>query len=70
METLQGPDGVEVFMDVILVYENSMEQHDAWFEKMMQHIQAGLKLNKAKIPLQIEPAMVPGPSHQPVRGQT
>lgn len=47
-----------------------MEQHDAWLEKMMQHIQAGLKLNKAKIFLQKEPAMVPEPSHQPVRGQT
>lgn len=47
-----------------------MEQHDAWLEKMMQHIQAELKLNKAKILLQKEPAMVPGQSHQPVRGKT
>lgn len=70
METLQGLDGVEVFMDDILVYENSMEQHDAWLEKMMQYIQAGLKLNEVKILLQKEPAMVPGPSHQPVRDQT
>lgn len=70
METLQGLDGVEVFMDDILVYENSMEQHFVWLEKMMQHIQAVLKLNKAKILIEKEPAMVPGPSHQPVRGQT
>ncbi len=49
METLQGLDGVEVFMDDILVYGDSMEQHDAQLEKVMQRIdQAGLKLNKEK----------------------
>ncbi len=49
METLQGLYGVEVFMDDILVYGDSMEQHDARLEKVMQRIeQAGLKLNKEK----------------------
>ena len=49
METLQGLEGVEVFMDDILVYGTTQEQHDGRLEKVMQRIvTAGLKLNHEK----------------------
>lgn len=49
METLQGLEGVEVFMDDILVYGATDEQHDSRLEKVMQRIQAaGMKLNRDK----------------------
>ncbi|XP_056444336.1 uncharacterized protein K02A2.6-like [Gadus chalcogrammus] len=49
METLQGLEGVEVFMDDILVYGTTQEQHDGRLEKVMQRIvTAGLKLNREK----------------------
>ncbi|KAK9532898.1 hypothetical protein VZT92_010260 [Zoarces viviparus] len=49
METLQGLEGVEVFMDVILVYGATEEEHDGRLEKVMQLIEtAGLKLNREK----------------------
>ncbi|KAF7646289.1 hypothetical protein LDENG_00190540 [Lucifuga dentata] len=49
METLQGLDGVEVFMDDILVYGSTMEQHDSRLEKVMQRVKAtGLTLNREK----------------------
>lgn len=52
METLQGLEGVEVFMDDVLVCGDSMEQHDAGLEKVMQRIgSAGLKLKKEKCSL-------------------
>lgn len=49
METLQGLEGVEVFMDDILVYGATKEEHDGRLEKVMQRIEtAGLKLNREK----------------------
>ncbi|XP_033991872.1 uncharacterized protein K02A2.6-like [Trematomus bernacchii] len=52
LETLQGLEGVEVFMDDILVYGTSTEQHDARLEKVLQRVEsAGLKLNKDKCSL-------------------
>lgn len=52
LETLEGLEGVEVFMDDILVYGTSMEQHDARLEKVLQRVEsAGLKLNKEKCSL-------------------
>lgn len=49
METLQGLEGVEVFMDDILVYGTTMEQHDSRLIKVMQCVQsAGFKLNMEK----------------------
>lgn len=49
LETLSGLEGVEVFMDDILVYGTSMEQHNARLERVLQRIEsAGLKLNKEK----------------------
>lgn len=49
METLQGLEGVEVFMDDILVYGATEEQHDSHLDRVMQRIEtAGLKLNRGK----------------------
>ncbi|XP_061570027.1 uncharacterized protein K02A2.6-like [Cololabis saira] len=49
LETLEGLEGVEVFMDDILVYGTSMEQHDARLEMVLQRVEStGLKLNKDK----------------------
>ncbi|XP_042071854.1 uncharacterized protein K02A2.6-like [Haplochromis burtoni] len=49
LETLEGLEGVEVFMDDILVYGATMEQHDTRLEKVLQRIElAGLKLNREK----------------------
>lgn len=49
METLQGLEVVEVFMDNILVYGATEEKHDSRLEKVMQCIEiAGLKLNRVK----------------------
>lgn len=52
LETLSELEGVEVFMDDILVHGTSMEQHDARLEKVLQRVEAaGLKLNKEKCSL-------------------
>ena len=52
LETLEGLEGVEVFMDDILIYGTSMEQHDARLEMVLQRVEsAGLKLNKEKCSL-------------------
>lgn len=52
LETLEGLEGVAVFMDDILIYGTSMEQHDARLEKVLQRVEsAGLKLNKEKCSL-------------------
>lgn len=49
METLQGMEGVKVFMDDILVYGATVVEHDSRLEKEMQRIEtAGLKLNRDK----------------------
>lgn len=49
METLQGLEGVEIFMDDILVYGATEKEHDCRLEKVMQRIEAaGLKLNREK----------------------
>lgn len=49
METLQGLEGAEVFMDDILVYGTTMEQHNSRLNKVMHRVQsAGLKLNMEK----------------------
>lgn len=49
LETLEGLEGVEVFMDDILAYGTSMEQHDAQLKKVLQRVEsAALKLNKEK----------------------
>lgn len=52
LETLEGLEGVAVFMDDILIYGTSMELHDARLEKVLQRVEsAGLKLNKEKCSL-------------------
>lgn len=52
LETLSGLEGVEVFMDDILVHGTSMEQHDAQPERVLRRVEAaGLKLNKEKCSL-------------------
>lgn len=52
LETLEGLEGIEVFMDDILVYGTSMEQHDARLEKVLQRVEsARLKLNREKCSL-------------------
>lgn len=49
LETLQGLVGVEVFMDDILIYESSLEQHDTHLERVLQRVElTGLKLNRKK----------------------
>lgn len=49
METLQGLEGVEVFMDDILVHGATEAEHDSRLDKVMQRIEAaGLKLNREK----------------------
>ncbi|KAL6491496.1 hypothetical protein MHYP_G00018410 [Metynnis hypsauchen] len=48
-ETLQRLEGVEVFMDDILVHGATVEEHDHRLEKVMQRIElAGMKLNREK----------------------
>lgn len=48
MDTLQGLEGVEVFMDDILVY-GATKEHDSCLNMVMELIQAaGLKLNRWK----------------------
>ncbi|XP_024117381.1 uncharacterized protein K02A2.6, partial [Oryzias melastigma] len=52
LETLEGLEGVEVYMDDILVHGATMEEHDARLEKVLHRIDsAGLKLNKEKCSL-------------------
>lgn len=52
LETLEGLEGVAVFMNDILIYGTPMEQHDARLEKVLQRVElAGLKLNKEKCSL-------------------
>ncbi|XP_054874059.1 uncharacterized protein K02A2.6-like [Amphiprion ocellaris] len=49
IETLQGLEGVEVFMDDIVVHGTTEAEHDSRLEKVMQRIEAaGLKLNREK----------------------
>lgn len=49
LETLEGLEGIEAFMDNIPVYGATIEQHDARLEKVLHHIElAGLKLNQEK----------------------
>lgn len=49
METLHGLEGVEVFMDDIVIYGSTEEEHDRCLDKVMQRIEtAGLKLNRDK----------------------
>ena len=46
---LQGLEGVDFFMDDILVYGTTEKEHDGRLEKVMQRIEtAGLKLNREK----------------------
>ena len=48
-ETLQGLEGVEVFMDDILIYGATTKEHDHRLEMVMQRIKAaGMKLNREK----------------------
>lgn len=48
-ETLQGLEEVEVFMDDILVYGSSLEQHASRLEQVLQRVEStGLKLNLEK----------------------
>lgn len=63
LETLEGLEGVEIFMDDILVYGSTTEEHDTRLEKVFRRIEsAGLKLNKEKCEvLEAEPAAVSGP---------
>lgn len=52
LETLEGLEGMAVFMDDILIYGTSMEQHDARLEKVLQRVElAGLKISKKKCSL-------------------
>uniref|UniRef100_A0AAR2LI10 ribonuclease H n=1 Tax=Pygocentrus nattereri TaxID=42514 RepID=A0AAR2LI10_PYGNA len=52
LETLEGLEGVEVFMDDILVYGATMQEHDARLDKVLSRIEStGLKLNKEKCSL-------------------
>lgn len=52
LETLEDLEGVEAFMDDILVYGSTMEEHDARLDKVFSRIEsAGLKLNKEKCSL-------------------
>uniref|UniRef100_A0A3Q1EIG7 Gypsy retrotransposon integrase-like protein 1 n=1 Tax=Acanthochromis polyacanthus TaxID=80966 RepID=A0A3Q1EIG7_9TELE len=48
-ETLSDLDGVAIYMDDILVYGNTAEQHDERLSKVLERIEStGLKLNKDK----------------------
>ncbi|XP_063063818.1 uncharacterized protein K02A2.6-like [Engraulis encrasicolus] len=48
-ETMEGLEGVEIFMDDVLVYGATVREHDQRLEKVMQRIEAaGLKLNRDK----------------------
>ncbi|KAA8578257.1 hypothetical protein FQN60_018737, partial [Etheostoma spectabile] len=48
-ETLNGLEGVAIFMDDVLVYGDTPEQHDQRLSKVLERIEsAGLKLNKEK----------------------
>lgn len=52
LETLEGLEGVEVFMDDILVYGANLAQHDARLDKVLNRIEStGLKLNREKCSL-------------------
>ncbi|XP_034023466.1 uncharacterized protein K02A2.6-like [Thalassophryne amazonica] len=49
METMEGLEGVEIFMDDVLIYGATVSEHDQRLEKVMQRIEiAGLKLNRDK----------------------
>lgn len=49
METMQGLEGVEIFMDDVLIYGATLTEHDQRLEKAIQRIEtAGLKLNREK----------------------
>lgn len=49
METMEGLEGVEIFMDDVLVYGAKVSEHNQCLEKVMQCIvTAGLKLNHDK----------------------
>lgn len=48
-ETLNGLEGVAIYMDDILVYGDTPEQHDQRLDQVLERIKsAGLKLNKDK----------------------
>uniref|UniRef100_A0AAV2KQF7 ribonuclease H n=1 Tax=Knipowitschia caucasica TaxID=637954 RepID=A0AAV2KQF7_KNICA len=48
-ETLSDLDGVAIYMDDVLVYGDTAEQHDQRLNKVLERIEsAGLKLNKDK----------------------
>lgn len=54
-ETLQGLQGVSVYMDDIVVYGKDMEEHDLHLQKVLERVEsAGLKLNKEKCKLRQE----------------
>lgn len=51
-ETLQGLQGVAVYMDDIVVHGKDMEEHDLRLQKVLERVEsAGLKLNKEKCKL-------------------
>jgi transposase InsO family protein len=55
LETLQGLQGVSVYMDDIVVYGKDMEEHDLHLQKVLERVKsAGLKLNKEKCKLRQE----------------
>lgn len=54
-ETLQGLQGVSVYMDDIVVHGKDMEEHDFHLQKVLERVEsAGLKLNKDKCKLRQE----------------
>lgn len=48
METLQGLEGVAIFMDNILVYANTMEMHDERLKRLLQKIVNRTKVEQEK----------------------
>lgn len=49
IDTLQGLEGIEVFMDNMLIHGATVDERDRHLEKVMQRIEtAGLKLNREK----------------------
>lgn len=49
METLEGLEGVDVYMDDIIIHGRDMAEHDQRLQSVMEQLQsAGLRLNTGK----------------------
>lgn len=62
-ETLQGLEGVEVFMDDILIYGTSMGQHNFRLERVPQRVVSRPETQQREMLPQTKPAVISGAPH-------